>query len=1079
MDMAGRARGGLRFLLALLPVPITLAVQLVSWPFLRPYGLFLFIAAIYCSAGIGGFSAGLVSTAAALVLVGYFFVPPERSWAMAEPRHLVVFVLFAALGVVMSFFQERFRRTHRALSTALADGYSANARLQRANEEVGRLYEKTRDLDALKTSLFAGVSHELRTPLSLVLGPVERLLDDPALDGAVRDHLAMVARNARVMLRCVDDLLSVARLTAGQVELEYTRVDVARLTRVVASCFEEAARAKGIAYAVEAPGASPAEVDAVKVQRILLNLLSNALKFTPAGGRVRVSLRIDEDRDRVEIDVADSGPGIPAEMRATVFEPYRARGPAKEPFCGTGLGLAITRELAALHDGTLAVADAPEGGALFMIDLPRRTHGTTAAVSEAARAPPLDAEEVASFVEEIRPRPVAPAPPLTAPGRGTVLIVEDNAEMNATLCEALGGDYRVETAFDGKEGLAKALAHPPDLVLTDVMLPGMGGEELVTALRARAETAHVPVIVLTALTDEDVHLRLLRAGAQDYLTKPFRPAELRARVEGAVARRRAERQVEALSTRVQAVSGASVVVSEAVANLSGESIDAVLHAIAVQAQELTGAEYAVLGLGTDPDKPFDRWVFVGMPKEQATAIGRFPRAVGALGAVAGGGKVLRLRDLTQHPDYRGFPPSYPRMSSFMGVPIRYCDRIVGQLYLTNKRGGDEFTDEDQALVEMLAARAGIALETASRYEAERRERAWLEAVVEQMPDAAVVFDASGAVSLLNRAAEALRCPDDGRRDPFGNCADLDLRAPSGDPLPPDRFPHVRALSRGERVIGEDALVRRPDGVLLPVLASAVALRGPDGELLGAIASYRDMSAQRELERLRAEWSAVIAHDLRQPVGVIAFAVEMARKVHEAPMTDVEAKQLDRIDSSVRRLSSMIDELLDATRIEAHQLAISPGAVDVAALAREVCDRTANVTAGHPVSVVEAGPVRCAWADPTRVEQVLANLLSNAAKYGAPGTEIRIDVAGHGGELEVTVTNHGRGIAPEELPHLFQRFMRSHASRAAGVSGIGLGLYICKGLVEAQGGAMWAESTPGETTRFHFTLPAAPELARCA
>jgi signal transduction histidine kinase len=171
---------------------------------------------------------------------------------------------------------------------------------------------------------------------------------------------------------------------------------------------------------------------------------------------------------------------------------------------------------------------------------------------------------------------------------------------------------------------------------------------------------------------------------------------------------------------------------------------------------------------------------------------------------------------------------------------------------------------------------------------------------------------------------------------------------------------------------------------------------------------------------------------------------------------------------------MIDELLDATRLEAQRMTLTPKAVDVAALAREVCERTANVTAGHPVLVREAGAPREAWADPARVEQVIANLVSNAAKYGAPGSEIRVDVDGSGDAVEVTVTNQGRGLAPDELPRLFQRFMRSRASVAEGTTGIGLGLYICKGLVEAHGGRMWAESTPGETTSFHFTLPAAGE-----
>jgi signal transduction histidine kinase len=243
--------------------------------------------------------------------------------------------------------------------------------------------------------------------------------------------------------------------------------------------------------------------------------------------------------------------------------------------------------------------------------------------------------------------------------------------------------------------------------------------------------------------------------------------------------------------------------------------------------------------------------------------------------------------------------------------------------------------------------------------------------------------------------------------------------------------------------------------------------------MGVIALFRDVSAQQELERMRSEWSAVIAHDLRQPVGVITLAAEMIRRALPGPFGAADVKHLDRIASASRRLAEMIDELLDATRLEARRLTIAPAAVSVAGIAHEVCERMASVTEGHPVSVRETGLSRPAWADPSRVEQVIANLLSNAWKYGAPGAEVRIDVEGREDAVEVTVTNQGRGIAREELPRLFQRFMRSKASQASNVPGTGLGLYICKGLVDAHGGRIWVESTPGETTSFHFTLPARP------
>jgi PAS domain S-box-containing protein len=1053
--------GMLRFTLGLLPVPTTLAFQLAFWSAIRPFGLFLFVQAAYISSWIGGLYAGLIGTIAGGIVCFYFFVPPERTWAVAEPRHFIVLGLFVVLGVVISVFHERFRRATRLL--------------ERTKDEAGHLYRKAKQVDELKTNLFAGVSHELRTPLTLVLGPAERLAAAPIADVNARRDIQLIARSARTLLHYVDDLLEVTRLEARSVEPEYEETDLARLVRFVASNFELAARAKGMTYVVEAPTSLQAQVDPAKVQRVLLNLVSNALKFTPEGGRVRLTLREDDARARVLFEVADSGPGIRKDEREAVFNAYlQHAGRTARRHAGTGLGLPIARELVVLHGGSVVIGDAPEGGASVLVDLPRTApHGAKVKPARTEEPSEAVAAEARSFVEEIRRLPPDGKDLSGRAGGPIVLVVEDSPDMNDAICSVLRREYWVATAFDGEEGLEKALELLPDLVLTDVMMPGMSGEELVRALRARPELATTPVIALTAVADEQSRVQLLLEGARDYVTKPFRPEELLARVDGAIAERRAERRITALSAQLEAVSRASMTVSEAVARLPHESVDAVLHTIASEAQELTNAQFVAVGLGTDPDRPFDPWVFVGMSPEQEAAIGRHPRPVGVLGIAARSDQPMRVRDVRRHPGHVPFPPGHPEMSSFLSVPIRHRDRSLGHVYLANKLGADDFTDADQKVVEMLASRAAVAVETARLYEAEGIERAWLEAVIDQLPDAVMLLDAGGRIALLNGAAATLRCPEGGPRDGLGNAMPLDLCLPDGAPVAPDDVPYVRALARGESAIGVDLQIRKPDGELLPVSASAVPIRSGDGgrRPTGAIAVFRDVSAQKQLERLRAEWSAVIAHDLRQPVGVISFAAELARRSHVGPMPDVEAKQFERIKEADRRLAEMIDELLDATRLESRQLTIEAAEIDVAATAREVCDRMLDVTHGHAVRVRASGSSQVAWADPRRVEQVIANLVSNASKYGAAGTDIQVDVEGRDDKVEVTVTNQGRGIPPEELSGLFQRFMRSKT--AAGIAGIGLGLYICKGLVEAHGGRMWVESTPGETTSFHFTLPARP------
>lgn len=409
--------------------------------------------------------------------------------------------------------------------------------VERANQELTGLYDKLKEFDELRTQFFANVSHELRTPLALILGPAEKLAGSGAFTEEQLRDLRVIETNARTLLRHVNDLLDVSKLEAGKMDLEYVRTDAARLVRLVGSHFDVLAEEKQIRYTVEAPEALPAALDPEKLQRVVLNLLSNAFKFTPAGGRVRCA--VSARGDRVTIEVHDSGPGIAPEMREAVFERFRQlEGGATRRFGGTGLGLAIARDFVALHGGTISIDQSPEGGALFRVELPadapegtvvRREPGAAAgAAQEMARAA---MEELRSRVETIRDESGADLP--------LVLVVEDNADMNRFVAETLSSDYHVEVAYDGQEGLEKALRFRPDLILSDVMMPRMSGDQLVREARRHPELDPIPIVMLTAKADDELRVQLLREGAQDYLMKPFSVEELRARVGNHVTMKRA------------------------------------------------------------------------------------------------------------------------------------------------------------------------------------------------------------------------------------------------------------------------------------------------------------------------------------------------------------------------------------------------------------------------------------------------------------------------------------------------------------------------------------------------------------
>ena len=436
----------------------------------------------------------------------------------------------------------------------------AGRALKEANEQLEILYARSQELDRLKTQFFSNVSHELRTPLSLILGPAERLLADADLpaDDPVRHDLEVILRNARVLLSHVNDLLDTAKVEAAKLNLTYAELDMARLVRIVANNFETLAVDRAVHFIVVAPeGEVAVEVDPGRVQQVLLNLLSNAFKFTPADGTVRIEMRDAPGSDAVRIEVADSGPGVAIAHRDEVFERFhQLEGTARRKTGGTGLGLHIARELVLLHGGYIEVDDAPEGGALFVVELPLRAPaGTEVRPDGAGMLEDVPSDRVLDPFVAIG-RTSSPHDGLGVAGSdaGTdgdaeeplVLVVEDNKDMNEFLCEALASAFRVHAAFDGRQGVEMARQLKPDLIVCDFMMPELTGDELVREVRADSTIESTPVLILTARNDSTARINVLRVGANDYMLKPFYSAELRARADNLIKVRRAEQTLRAL-----------------------------------------------------------------------------------------------------------------------------------------------------------------------------------------------------------------------------------------------------------------------------------------------------------------------------------------------------------------------------------------------------------------------------------------------------------------------------------------------------------------------------------------------------
>ena len=418
------------------------------------------------------------------------------------------------------------------------------------------------ELDAAKSAFFTNISHELRTPLTLIGGPVEDALDEPGLDPAVRRHLELVARNTGRLRVLVDQLLDLTRIDAGRVEPHVVETDVAELVRGLAASFRPAVHRVGLTFTTDVPDLDrPAFVDRDMVERIVLNLLSNALKYTPAGG---VEVTLHAEGDGFEVLVTDSGIGIPAADLASVFERFRQlpRTDGARSREGAGIGLFLVRQLAELQGGH-AWVDSVEGmGSTFGVHLPwggpaqglepASPSITPRAVEsflveaqgwDTGADAPLDDAIVAALPADAGLEPVPAGASLPGAGelpdeRPLLLVADDNADMRAYLTEALADRYEVVTARDGVEALTAARSRRPDLVLADVMMPRLDGLGLLQALRDDDALADVPVVMLTARAGDEASVTGLVRGADDYVAKPFEMRQLRARLSANLARAR-------------------------------------------------------------------------------------------------------------------------------------------------------------------------------------------------------------------------------------------------------------------------------------------------------------------------------------------------------------------------------------------------------------------------------------------------------------------------------------------------------------------------------------------------------------
>ena len=1011
-------------------------------------------------------------------LAAHFSSLPTGAWQ--RPPHQAVIVPIAASGhtgkagiLVAGLNPFRlFDDNYSGFIDLVAAQIAASIANAQAYEEERKRSEALAELDRAKTIFFSNISHEFRTPLTLMLGPLEDMLTNPAgLHPSDRTQLETAHRNSLRLLKLVNTLLDFSRIEAGRVQAQYEPTDLAMFTADLAGIFRSAIEKAGLRLGVDCPPLpEPVYVDREMWEKIVLNLLSNAFKFT-FEGEITVALRWADDH--VELEIKDTGTGIPAAEIPHLFERFhRVEGSRGRTYEGSGIGLSLVQELVKLHGGTIQVSSVVDQGSCFTVQIPTGyTHipkehinatrsltsteiRATTYVEEALRWLPESAGEQESQETGEPDFSALPVSSYSCTLSAHILLADDNADMRNYVKRLLANQgYSVETAVDGVAALVCIRQHRPDLVLTDVMMPGVDGLGVLRALRQDPHTREIPIILLSARAGEESRIEGLEAGADDYLIKPFSARELLARVEATLklARLRQEAMRQEQKLRVEAQS--------AEANL-----ERVLTSI--------NDQFLVLDSSWRYTYVNDRVVeAVGISKEDV--LGQciwelFPDLVRSDFYT----EVHRAVAEQTVVQFEYYYPSWQRWFENRVYPSATGVSILVTEITERKRAEAE---REQLLQELAI------------------ERAQFESVLQQMPAGVMIADAtSGKLVLTNEQAKQIVGY---AYEQSLNLAEYDEIVPfqgfgsEGQPYQAADYPLMRSLQKGETISNEEIEFQRSDGRRIVINANSAPIVDADGQIVAAVVVFQDVTDRKQAEqereqllareqairkeaeranRIKDEFLAVLSHELRSPLNpILGWSRLLQTRQFDAART---REALIRIERNAKLQAELIEDLLDVSRILQGKLSLNIATVELTSTL-EAAMETVRLAAEaksiqmHAKIEPQVGQV---WGDASRLQQVVWNLLSNAIKFTPQGGRVEIRLERQGSQAQIKVSDTGKGIPADFLPYVFEHFRQADATTTRKFGGLGLGLAIVRHLVELHGGTVQAES-PGEGQGATFTV----------
>jgi PAS domain S-box-containing protein len=943
--------------------------------------------------------------------------------------------------------------------------------LEKVNAELLQLNQRLKDVNELKMQFFTNVSHDLRTPLSLILGPAQRLRAMASLPDEQRRMVEMIDRNARLLLRHVNTLLDLSELEAGKMSLCSAQADLVPLVQQVASHFDSLAIERQVNMQLQLPPELRAEVDAEKLQRALFNLLANAFKFTPPGGRICCRLAVV--KRRIVLEVCDSGPGVAPHLRQSIFNRYFRAGSARPVAkAGNGLGLAIVKEFIELHGGTVCVDQASLGGARFRAEIPLNEPGSDDAVRlQDVLAPAVP--QAPSTPVPTEPALMESAPLTFAPVAERILIVDDEADMRQFLAETLSESYHVSVAENGEAGLAQAIAQKPDLIVSDILMPGMSGEDLLAALRQHPQLKTIPVLLLTASTDEELGARLLQEGAQEYLHKPFQAAELRVRIRHLLSIQRVR---DALQKELRSHDeDVSQLTHQLIANrqVLQNSVDQLQASEARFAGILEIAEDAVITVDAERRIMF------------------FNRSAEKIFGYAAHEVMGRPQDLLLSARGAGVHGQY--FDAFARTPAvarRMGER--GEIF-GRRKDGSVFPAE--VSISKLDLGSGPVFTAFLRDVSELKriedarlasERRW-RAIYESSAVGIGLADLTGHILAANPACQRML-----------GYSEEELKGLTSDDFTLEEDREVANLRISDLISGRvpeyhvQRRVLRKDGSQLWVNASLSLVPGSAEAPPMLVGVLEDISERKQAEEaldqaqmaltrmtritMMGELAASIAHEVNQPLAAIVMNGGACQRWLNANPPNMEEAR--NAASRIVRDANRASEVISTIRSFVKRGVPRREQVDINKLVRETVELLRDQARSHKVGwdIVLAADLPSVVADRIQVQQVLLNLMMNAieAMGSVAGRRcvVRVHTRRDGTDaVKVTVSDCGPGLDPGDRESVFSAFSTTKED------GMGMGLAIGRSIVEAHGGHLWAvpnEDGPGET--FQFTVPISGEDA---